>query len=153
MNKCGLSLVEILIATGIFLIAMIPIWGLMGSSHQQVMRSSDEIKASQLTVEVLEQMENNLSLSILPGDGEETDWINLNSEGGLTLGKDSNKKTIKIGSFDSYFLPQLKISCESVMNWFSDEKEVGRIVTLTMKYRSKEGRELKYVLRGFISAN
>ena len=57
----GLSLVEIMVGLAILLVAMVPIWGLMGSSHQQVMRSADEIKVSELAIELLEQLQRNLT--------------------------------------------------------------------------------------------
>ncbi len=58
MSRKGVSLLEILFASGIMVAAMVPLWGLMGSSHKQVTLSADEIRASQIAAEILEQIEN-----------------------------------------------------------------------------------------------
>lgn len=152
MKKQGLSLVEILIAAAILLVAMVPLWGLMGSSHQQVMRSADEIRASQIAVEILEQLENNFSPRELPPEDSPKEY-NLNSGGVVTI-SDSSPTVVKIGHFDSYFMPKLFIETTSMKSSAEgrEDQEIGRLVTVMLKYKSKEGRDLDYVLRGFVSA-
>ena len=149
MKKRGISLVEILIASAVFLASVIPLWGLMGSSHQQVMRSADEIKASQITIEILEQLENSQNIKCLPeeGDGKE---FNLESGGELTLGSEP-PVVLKVGTFDEYMAPKLLISSFAIKDGYMDEVVIGRVVDLIMEYKSKEGRDLRYTLRGFIS--
>ena len=151
MNKRGISLVEILIASTVFLAAVIPLWGLMGSSHQQVVRSADEIKASQLTVEILEQIENSQNIKCLPEDGEEKEF-NLESGGELNLGSET-PVALKVGTFDEYMEPHLVITAYTIKDGYNDELVIGRVVSLFMNYKSKEGHDSKYTLRGFISAN
>lgn len=152
MRRQGLSLVEILIAAAILLAAMVPLWGLMGSSHQQVMRSADEIKASQLAIEILEQLENNFHLGELPSEDSPKEY-NLNSGGVVTI-SDTSPSTVKIGTFDSYFMPKLFIETTSIKSFAEGrgDQEIGRMVTVIIKYKSKEGRDLDYILRGFVSA-
>lgn len=145
MKKHGVSLVEILVGASILVIAMVPIWGLMGSSHQQVMRSADEIKASELAIEILEQLENSGITSDLTVDNEE-----LNSDATLTVGGESGV-TVRIGHFEDYLRPRLYLSSSSVNDGFSGNREIGRVVELIIEYHSKEGRELSYTLRGFVS--
>ena len=151
MSKRGMSLVEILIASAVFLAAVIPLWGLMGSSHQQVVRSADEIKASQLTVEILEQIENSHNINCFPEDDVEKEYV-LKSGEELSLGSEP-PVVLKVGTFEEYLQPHLFVSAYSVKDGFVDEIVIGRVVTLVMKYRSKEGRDSSYTLRGFISAN
>ena len=151
MRRRGISLVEILIASAVFLAAVIPLWGLMGSSHQQVIRSADEIKASQLTVEILEQIENSQNTKCLPEDGAGKEF-KLESGGELSLGNEPSV-VVKIGTFDEYMDPNLVISAYTVKDGYNDEYVIGRVVTLEMNYKSKEGKDLQYTLRGFISAN
>ena len=151
MSKRGLSLIEILIASAVFLAAVIPLWGLMGSSHQQVMRSADEIRASQLTVEILEQIENSNNIKCLPEDDTEKEY-KLESGGEISLGSEPSV-VVKIGTFEEYLNPSLIVSAYTIKDGFVDEVVIGRAVTLVMNYKSKEGKDLQYTLRGFISAN
>lgn len=151
MKKRALSLVEILISTTILLAAIVPLWGLMGSSNQQIMRSSDEIMASQITVEILEQIENYVDIDALPkGEDDETLSFNLNSEGAITIKEGITP--IKVGSFGDYFMPKLSISSEPQYDNSEDSKLVGRIVTLELEYKSKEGKLSNFILRGYVSA-
>lgn len=149
MTKKALSLVEILIGSAILVSAIIPLWGLMGSSHQQVMRSADEIKASQLTVEILEQIENYFISKDLPrGEGIE---YKLSSGGFINI-KEGTKK-IQIGYFEDYFSPVLFLETSERTN--NEGDEVGCIVKLTMQYKRKDalGEDVsEYVLRGFVRA-
>lgn len=147
MRKQGLSLVEILIASSLLIATMVPLWGLMGSSHQQVIRSVEEVKASQLAAEIMEQLENSCNPACLPETDEEVEY-NLNSGGVVTIGKEPSAVVVKISHFDEYLMPKLIVTS-------SDELcgSVGRIVGLTIAYKSKEGRDLDYTLRGFISVN
>ena len=151
MRKRGISLVEILIASAVFLAAVIPLWGLMGSSHQQVIRSFDEIKASQLTIEILEQLENSQNIKCLPEDDVQKEFT-LVSGGELSLG-DETPVALKVGTFDEYMVPTLVLSAYSIKDGFIEELVIGRVVTLVLNYKSKEGRDSTYTLRGFISAN
>ena len=151
MRKRGISLVEILIASAVFLAAIIPLWGLMGSSHQQVIRSFDEIKASQLTIEILEQLENSQNIKCLPEDDVQKEFT-LVSGGELSLG-DETPVALKVGTFDEYMAPTLILSAYSIKDGFIEEIVIGRVVTLVLNYKSKEGRDSTYTLRGFISAN
>ena len=143
----AITLVEILISTAILLCAIIPIWGLMGSSNQQVMKSYDEIKASQLTVEILEQIENYCSSELLPDDDEGKNY-DISSNGTININDDSH--IIQIGSFEEYFEPKLNIRSEHLFD--NQEKLIGSIVSLTLRYKTKEGQDSKYILRGFVSA-
>ena len=151
MRKRGISLVEILIASAVFLAAVIPLWGLMGSSHQQVVRSFDEIKASQLTIEILEQLENSQNIKCLPEDDVPKEFT-LESGGELSLGGET-PVVLKVGTFDEYMAPTLVMSAYSIKDGFIEEIVIGRVVTLVLNYKSKEGRDSTYTLRGFISAN
>ncbi|MBQ3644061.1 MAG: prepilin-type N-terminal cleavage/methylation domain-containing protein [Candidatus Riflebacteria bacterium] len=151
MSRKAITLIEILIAIAVFLVAIIPLWGLMGSSHQQVIRSADEIKISQIAIEVLEQIENNNTFSYLPEEGVEKEF-NLQSGGVISLGEEPSID-INLGIFDDYLMPKLYLFTLDVKESFSDEVVIGRIVSLTIDYKSKEGRDLSYTLRGFVSAN
>ncbi len=151
MKKRGVSLVEILIAAAILFAAMVPLWGLMGSSHQQVMRSADEVKASQLAVEIMEQLENSHCPECLPEDDAMQEY-SLSSGGVVTIGNEPSV-TIKISTFEEYFMPKLYVTASTLADSFTGTRAIGRIVALTIQYRSKEGRDQEYVLRGFVSAN
>lgn len=146
MIKRGFSLVEILIGIIILVISTLPLWGLMGSTHQQVIKSSDELNISQLTVEILEQLEYYYSPIDFPGDGFEKKDISLNVGEEITLV--DGKRKLKIGHFDTYLEPKLSINIPSLSN---AEKKIGCIVSLVMKYKNKEKHNQEYVLRGFIS--
>lgn len=56
-NCVGITLVEVLIAAVLLAFTMIPLWGLMGSSHKQAMTSADELRLAQIATEILEQYE------------------------------------------------------------------------------------------------
>ena len=150
MSRRAVSLVEILIASAIFLAAVVPLWGLMSSSHQQVLRSADEIKASQLTIEILEQIENSQNINCLPDENNVKEF-SLQSGDKIILGTGSLE--LKVGTFEEYLKPQLTIFSTSEVDSLNDEREIGRVVHLVMSYKSKEGRDLTYTLRGFVSAN
>ncbi len=154
MRKKAISLIEILIGTVILLAAIIPLWGLMGSSNQQVMRSADEIKASQLTVEILEQIEHYIKAEDLPDESDGYKEFNLVSGGYITLNEGQDKVKIKVGTFEDYLKPKLLIGSSPRYN--NSSEEVGRIVTLVMEYERKDGQgseNPEYTLRGFVSAN
>ena len=151
MIKKALSLVEILIGSAILISAIIPLWGLMGSSHQQVMRSADEIKASQLTVEILEQIENYFVAKDLPRGEDGIIEYKITSGGYINIKEGTQK--IHIGNFEDYFSPILFLETSERYN--NEGDEVGRIVKLTMQYQRKDamGEDVsEYVLRGFVSA-
>jgi hypothetical protein len=145
MNSRGISLLEILVASGIMVAAMVPLWNLMGSSHKQVTLSADEIKASQLTVEILEQIENS---GWWPENGE----IGFTpvSEGKITLGNTS-KLEVSIGNFPEYL--DLKGTMKIARHPPAGE-EAGKIVRLIMNYKTREkvgNLEKTYELSTFIS--
>ncbi|MDD2999684.1 MAG: hypothetical protein EOM80_18360 [Erysipelotrichia bacterium] len=144
MNRRGISLLEILIASGIMIAAMVPLWGLLGSSHKQVTLSADEIKASQLAVEILEQIEN---AAWYPDDREITFQPVARSK--FTLDT-SAKVEIMIGDFPEYMALKGNIKVEK---YLASGQESGKIVRLILAYKSKEkvGNEEKtYELATFI---
>ena len=49
--------------------------------------------------------------------------------------------------------PHLVITAYTIKDGYNDELVIGRVVSLFMNYKSKEGHDSKYTLRGFISAN
>ena len=151
MKSKGLSLVEIMVSILIFVASIVPIMGLMGSSTQNVVRFSEEIIASQLTIEILEQIKNSHAVNVFSGDSD-TYSFTLTSGSTINIGNQSSALTVNVGTFDSYLSPRLTISSEVVKNKFLAEKTIGRIITLEMRYKSKEGKELLYKLRGFVSA-
>lgn len=143
--KRGFSLLEILIASGIMIAAMVPLWDLLGSSHKQVTLSADEIKTSQLAVEILEQIENsqwwpdNGEISFTPLSGSRT-----------TIGT-SKKLEVQIGNFPEY------LDLKAVLNidkFPTTGVEAGKVVRLTLSYKTKEKvgtAEKSYDLSTFIS--
>lgn len=154
MKKFGMSLVEILIAVVIFVSAIIPIWGLMSSSHQQVVRSADEIKISQITVEILEQIENYANAETLLEKLNESDGPDgpnpLTSDCIISL-RDVEGLKIKVGSFDYYLMPELTVMFTPITN--KNNNPIGVMVSLTVSYKSKESMDrTEYMLRGFLSA-
>ncbi len=146
--KKAITLVEILIATAILLSAIIPIWGLIGSSNQQVMKSYDEIKASQITMEILEQIENYCYADSLPYDENGKDY-SLGSNGTIKIS--DNSPIIQVGSFEDYFRPKLNIVARPLYIG-NEDKPFGSLVSLTFNGKTKEGHDLIYELRGFVSA-
>jgi type II secretory pathway pseudopilin PulG len=129
MKRKGLSLLEILIAAGIMIAAMVPLWGLMGSSHRQVVISADEVRASQIANEVLEQIENS---QWLPEEGQ----VNFTPvRGGAIKIGGSNGINISFGDYPEYLDLQgvLEIEKYPVV---SDSP--GRILRLKMIYKAKE---------------
>ena len=97
------------------------------------------------------QIENNNTFSYLPEEGVEKEF-NLQSGGVISLGEEPSID-INLGIFDDYLMPKLYLFTLDVKESFSDEVVIGRIVSLTIDYKSKEGRDLSYTLRGFVSAN
>jgi hypothetical protein len=145
MSSRGISLLEILVASGILVAAMVPLWGLMGSSHKQVTLSADEIKASQMAVEMLEQIENS---QWWPENGE----INFDpvSETKISLGKTS-KIDLQIGKYPEYL--DLKGTLK-IDKYPATGPETGKIVRLILKYKTKEkvGNPVKdYELSTYLS--
>ncbi len=129
MNARGISLLEILVASCILVAAMVPLWGLMGSSHKQVTLSADEIKTSQLAVEMLEQIENSQWWPEIGDIG-----FAPISEGKITLGTTS-KINLQIGSFPAYL--DLKATLK-IDRYPAAGGETGRIVRLILQYKTKE---------------
>lgn len=123
-KRAGLSLVEVLIASGILLAAMLPLWGLMGSSHKQATMSMDELRASQIAVEILEQIENS------GWTGNVSDVVLIND--GTT--KLADNLDIALGEFPEYQKFTLSITTTEVSN----PENLGKILQLTINYFSKE---------------
>lgn len=145
MTKKGLSLLEILIAAGIMVAAMVPLWGLMGSSHKQVTVSADEIKASQIANEILEQIENS---KWFPDPGDISFTLLKNSK--MTVGG-SKKIEFTVGDYDDYLAPEGKIEIEK---YPSTSINAGRIIRLKVFYKTKErvGKEKKtYQISTFVA--
>lgn len=145
MNPRGISLLEILVASSIMVAAMVPLWNLMGSSHKQVTLSADEIKTSQLAVEILEQIENS---NWWPENGE----IGFSpvSEGRIVLGTTA-KLEVSIGSFPEYL--DLKGTL-AIARHPPTGNEVGKIVRLILNYKTREkvgNPEKTYELSTFLS--
>jgi hypothetical protein len=139
----GLSLLEILIAAGIMVAAMVPLWGLMGSSHKQVTVSADEIRASQLANEILEQIEN---FRWFPDPGTISFSLVKNSK--ISIGS-SRKIEVQVGDYPDYLAPQGMIEVEAYPAGNS-----GRIVRLRIDYKTRErvGKEVKsYYISTFIA--
>ncbi|KAF1080886.1 MAG: hypothetical protein GQF41_2700 [Candidatus Rifleibacterium amylolyticum] len=148
MRRRGLSLLEILIASGIMVAAMVPLWGLMGTSHKQVTLSADEIRVSQLAVEILEQIENK---GWFPADGS----YPVKAESGklISIGN-AIKVEVQVGSFPEYLDLDGKISVKRYPP--APRAETGKIMSLELNYKSKEqvGEEIKnYELSTFVSGN
>jgi hypothetical protein len=124
IKRSGLSLLEVLIASGILLAAMLPLWGLMGSSHKQATMSLDELRASQIAAEILEQIEN----SSWRGDVSNVVLIN---DGTTKL---ANNFDIVIGEFPEY--QQFTINIETTD--INEPENLGKLLQLTINYFSKE---------------
>lgn len=141
--KSGVSLVEVLIACGILIAAMIPLWGLMGTSHKQATMSMDELRASQIAVEVLEQIENS------GWAGNVSDVILIND--GIT--KLSDGLDITLGEFPEYQNFSLSVETTDV----SGPENIGKILQLTVKYFSKEHSNVEkpkeYTIGTFLAGN
>ncbi len=136
MNRNGLSLLEIMIATGILVAAMVPLWGLMGASHKQVTISADEIKVSQLALEIIEQIENS---QWTPVEGEMS--FSPGSNSSISLGSKS-KINIQIGEFPDYLKLKGKVE---ISGYPTGKPDKGKIVNLKLFYNPKEkvGKEDK----------
>lgn len=148
MTKRGVSLLEILIASGIMIAAMVPLWGLMGSSHKQVTLSADEIRVSQLAVEILEQIENKNWLPV-----DDVYPLILQSNKLISVGT-ADKIDLQISSYPEYLVPTAKIKVSRYPA--APDPEVGKIMQLVVNYKSKEhvGEEDKrYELSTFVSGH
>jgi len=146
MTRRGISLLEILIASGIMVAAMVPLWGLMGSSHKQVTLSADEIRVSQLAVEILEQIENH---GWIPVDGDYQ--VPVQSGRQISIGN-TVKVDVQIGSYPEYLALSGKINVKRYPP--APKDETGKIMRLMLNYKSKEqiGEENKsYELSTFVS--
>lgn len=129
MRRKGISLLEIVIASSIMIAAMVPLWGLLGSSHRQVTLSADEIRASQIAVEILEQVEN---LGFAPENGEFS--FTPVSGGKNSLGN-TRKFDLNFGEFPEYL--DLKAVLD-VSRFPLTGPETGKIIKLNLKYKTKE---------------
>lgn len=120
-----------MIAAVILVLAMIPLWGLMGSSHKQAMTSADELRVAQLASEVLEQIEIG-SYSVA-----DNSTIDLNPEGHFD--DDGN---VKNSPFPSYLKNPGGLECRY------KESDTIRYVTIT--YKEPDGKMRRYTLSGYI---
>ncbi|GAB4271991.1 MAG: hypothetical protein Kow0029_10200 [Candidatus Rifleibacteriota bacterium] len=144
MTRKGLSLLEILVASAIMIAALVPLWGLMGSSHKQATISADEVRASQISNEIIEQIENS---SWYPDQGE-ISFTPLKN-GKVTIGV-SKKLEISFGDYPDYLDPKGRLEIE---NYPTTGVSVGRIIRLILSYNTKEkvGKEIKaYQISTFI---
>lgn len=149
----GISLVEIIIAATILVISMAPIFGLMGSSHKSVMKSADELRAAQLAIEILDQIEilyKGKKIKDL-NEGKIIDNSSINSEQPI-----DGLNGVKSGYFEdvnSYFNPKLTLN--KIQPTFIPP-EVGSIIEVTIEYVTKENKnpreKPKFIIRGFVSA-
>ncbi|PKL49924.1 MAG: hypothetical protein CVV42_04500 [Candidatus Riflebacteria bacterium HGW-Riflebacteria-2] len=148
MKRRGVSLLEILIASGIMITAMVPLWGLMGSSHKQVTLSADEIRVSQLAVEILEQIEN---IGWNPADGNYP--VAADSGKQISIGT-ADKINVQIGSYPAYLTVTGMLNVKTYPP--PPGAGTGKIMSLLLNYKSKEqvGDENKsYELSTFVSGN
>ena len=124
LKNNGVTLVEVIVASVILVIAMIPLWGLMGSSHKQAMSSSDELRLAQIASEILEQIEAGKNI---PTEGE--------------LFPNGSEDTIKHVDFPSYIESiKFKITTE-------DDPPIRRI---TVSYKDKTvDKTRQYTVAGF----
>ncbi|PKL44662.1 MAG: hypothetical protein CVV41_04665 [Candidatus Riflebacteria bacterium HGW-Riflebacteria-1] len=149
MTRRGISLLEILIASGIMVTAMVPLWGLMGSSHKQVTLSADEIRVSQLAVEILEQIENK---AWIPADGE---FAFAPASGKLISIGNALKVDVQVGSYPEYLDLKGKIKVSRYPPETS-KTEIGKVMRLMFVYKSKEkvgDEDKEYELSTFVSGN
>ncbi len=142
MNRKALSLVEILVSAFILIFAMLPLWGLMSTSHEETTKSADELKACQLVAEVMDQIEYRCT---------KDEIVALNEEE-METGKEIIPGKVKFGDISefSYLKPVLTIKPIA-----TNEKiaACGCIVEVFFTYKNKKGQEETYWLRGFVSEN
>ena len=133
MNKKGMSLLEIVVASCILVAAMVPLWGLLGSSHKQVTVSADEIRASQIALEILEQIENsgwNPDVSVY------TSPISFKPKSNTKIMVIPNEKIeIQFGSYPDYLKLEGKIEVEA---YSEDNKEIGKIIRVEILFSPKD---------------
>ena len=123
-NRSGVTLVEVIIASVILVVAMIPLWGLMGSTHKQVMSSSDELRLAQIASELLEQVEAG---------------IVTDTEG--TLQQNGSEDSIKHCDFPAY-IEEMKFKVTT-----ENDPPIRRV---TVSYEDKTvGKTRQYTVAGF----
>ncbi|MFZ5949116.1 MAG: type IV pilus modification PilV family protein [Candidatus Rifleibacteriota bacterium] len=145
MRNWGMSLVEILVASTILVAALVPLWGLLGSSHKQITVSADEVRASQIANEILEQIEN-------------AGWASALDSATFKPVKNSKikvggKKPVELsfGDFPDYLDPEVEIT---MVKYPAGGSFSGRIIRLELSYKSKEkvGTAVKkYQISTFVS--
>ncbi|NLM17798.1 MAG: hypothetical protein GX221_08795 [Candidatus Riflebacteria bacterium] len=128
--KRGISLVELMVAAFILILAMLPLWGLLGSSHERVARTSDEILAGQMALEVAEQLEQT---GFLPETGE----VSPDADGKLLLTRGSRTLTCLISPFDPYFEPKFAFSSEIVGSPSIESPTRGYVVHIDLSFKTK----------------
>jgi type II secretory pathway pseudopilin PulG len=147
MKNNGITLLEVLVAAAIMVAAMVPLWGLLGTSHQQVIVSADEVRAGQLANEILEQIENS---GWLPDPGQISFDLVKNSS--VSVGP-AAEVSLKTGDFPDYMKPQVTLDIEK---YPADAVKAGRLLQLQLNYqlREKVGKEVKtYQISTFIANN
>eukprot|EP01156_Anaeramoeba_ignava_P015054 Anaeramoba_ignava/a611396_6.p2 GENE.a611396_6~~a611396_6.p2 ORF type:complete len:152 (-),score=8.00 a611396_6:960-1415(-) len=133
MHRKGISLLEIIVATCILVAAMVPLWGLLGSSHKQVTVSADEIKASQIALEILEQIENS---GWKPDLAVYTAPISFTPKPNSTvtiIPKD--KIDVTFGNYPEYLKLNGKIEVEG---YSEEDREIGTIIRVKLLFYPKE---------------
>jgi type II secretory pathway pseudopilin PulG len=151
MNKKGMSLLEIIVATCILVAAMVPLWGLMGSSHKQVTISADEIRASQIAMEILEQIENS---GWNPDAAAYTSPISFTPQpNSKVMIIPKEKIEVQFGNYPDYLKLKGKIEVEA---YSEDDKEIGKVIRVEVLFSPKEkvGKAQKsYLASTFIAKN
>lgn len=145
MRRRGLSLIEILIASVLLVATLVPMWGLMGASHRQITISSDEIRASQIALEIIEQIENS-GWFPQAGDIHFTPVAN----GAVRLGGTSGIE-VQIGEFPEYFALKGRIEVDGFP---ASGANSGRVVRVILFYTPREvvgEQEKSYQVSTFIN--
>lgn len=144
MTRNGLTLVEIVVASVVMIIAIIPLWGLLGSSHRQVVVSSDEVIASQIALEILEQIEYSGILfddTDLPGNE-----YALTGDSTLNITPDFE---IGISTFPEYLEP---VAAIEAMRFPDTGTALGRIASVSIKFSSRDSdRRRTYNISTYIN--
>lgn len=136
MQNRGFSLVEVVVAASILVAAMIPLWGLLGSSHRQVTVSTDEIKVSEIATSIIEQIENS---DVFPDNGTVT--FSPKSDATIVLSKINNLNL----SFPEYAKYLNLSGAINITNFPTSSSDGGKLLKLRMKYspKAKIGKKVK----------
>jgi len=140
----GISLIEIVVAVSILVMAMVPLFGLMGSSHSQISVSADEVMVSQIALEILEQIE--AEGASLRGKTF-TLKLPIVSTGKLSL-KPNLVKELNVSPFPDYLALACEISVDSAQPKDAQYKDLASLVTIKVEFtpKKKVGKSRKEVL-------